>query len=143
MQGRAGGAVGVADAPAARVPTTPVAAPVRVAVIGCGAMTRENLLPVLAGHERVRLVALVDLNETTARALAEAYGSRTVMTAPQTLDRHHIDQSSSHAARAARTKPRLAVAAFMCSREPMAIARPKRQMFGRPDRTCGVAVRIV
>ena len=54
-------------------PASLVKAPVRVALIGCGAMARENLLPVLAGHERVNLVALVDINDRAARELADAY----------------------------------------------------------------------
>ena len=34
--------------------------PARVAVIGCGAMTRDFHLPVLAGRERLKVAALVD-----------------------------------------------------------------------------------
>ena len=47
--------------------------PARIAVVGCGAMTKVNLLPVLSGHDRLRLTALVDLNEASARTLAETY----------------------------------------------------------------------
>jgi predicted dehydrogenase/nucleoside-diphosphate-sugar epimerase len=42
-------------------------------VIGCGAVAREFHLPVLAGHEEVRLVALVDRDLARARELAERY----------------------------------------------------------------------
>jgi predicted dehydrogenase/nucleoside-diphosphate-sugar epimerase len=48
--------------------------PIRVAVIGCGAVAREFHLPVLAGHQGVRLTALVDRDLARARELARAYG---------------------------------------------------------------------
>jgi predicted dehydrogenase/nucleoside-diphosphate-sugar epimerase len=46
----------------------------RVAVVGCGAVTKASLLPVLAGHDRIKVVALVDRDVTRARELADAYG---------------------------------------------------------------------
>jgi predicted dehydrogenase/nucleoside-diphosphate-sugar epimerase len=46
---------------------------VRIAVVGCGAVARANLLPVLAGHERVQISALVDRDGDRARSLADAY----------------------------------------------------------------------
>lgn len=42
-------------------------------MVGCGAVTRNSLLPVLAGHENVRIVALVDRSLARARELADAY----------------------------------------------------------------------
>jgi predicted dehydrogenase len=36
--------------------------PFRVAVVGCGAVTQHYHLPVLAGHERFRIAALVELD---------------------------------------------------------------------------------
>ncbi len=48
--------------------------PFRLAVVGCGAVTKASLLPVLAGHERISVVALVDRDATRARELADAYG---------------------------------------------------------------------
>jgi len=48
--------------------------PVRVAVVGCGAIVRMFHLPVLAGHEGVRLIALVDRDIARAQELAAAYG---------------------------------------------------------------------
>jgi len=45
----------------------------RVAVVGCGAVTRNSLLPVLAGHDRIQVVALVDRDLGRARELAKAY----------------------------------------------------------------------
>lgn len=68
-----------------------VEGPLRLAVIGCGAITREHLLPVLAGHDRIRLVALVDVNEATARSLATAYGVPNVLTSASALDPQQID----------------------------------------------------
>src|SRR5262249_35614124 len=49
------------------------AGPVRVALIGCGAIAESMHLPILAGHEEIRLVALVDRNLERARQLAEGY----------------------------------------------------------------------
>ena len=46
---------------------------VRIALVGCGAVARANLLPVLAGHEQVQISALVDRNADRARSLADAY----------------------------------------------------------------------
>ena len=48
--------------------------PVRVAVVGCGAVTQSFHLPVLAGHERVTITALVDRDVARARQLASLYG---------------------------------------------------------------------
>lgn len=46
---------------------------VRVAVVGCGAVAESFHLPVLAGHEGVELVALVDRNKGRAATLANGY----------------------------------------------------------------------
>lgn len=48
--------------------------PIRVAVVGCGAISQSYHLPILAGHEGVRLVALVDRDATRAKQLAADYG---------------------------------------------------------------------
>jgi predicted dehydrogenase/nucleoside-diphosphate-sugar epimerase len=53
--------------------------PVCVAVIGCGAISRQFHLPILAGHEGVRLTALVDRDLKRAGELAAAYGVETVL----------------------------------------------------------------
>lgn len=52
--------------------------PLRVAVIGCGAVAEQFHLPVLAGHEHVQLVALVDRDLQRARTLATGYKVSTV-----------------------------------------------------------------
>jgi nucleoside-diphosphate-sugar epimerase/predicted dehydrogenase len=44
-----------------------------VAVVGCGAISQNFHIPVLAGHESVRLAALVDCDVERARALARLY----------------------------------------------------------------------
>ena len=49
---------------------------VRIAVIGCGAISRQLHLPILAGHEGVELVALVDRDVKRAAELARGYGVR-------------------------------------------------------------------
>lgn len=64
---------------------------VRVALVGCGAVARENLLPVLAGHDGVVLAALVDRDEKRARELADAYGVASVLTDLDRLDRSLVD----------------------------------------------------
>jgi predicted dehydrogenase/nucleoside-diphosphate-sugar epimerase len=56
--------------PAHRLPDH---SPLRVAVVGCGAVTKASLMPVLAGHDRIEVTALVDRDQARARGLAEAY----------------------------------------------------------------------
>jgi predicted dehydrogenase len=46
----------------------------RVALIGCGAISQSLYLPVLAGHEGIRLTALVDRARDRAEQLAKGYG---------------------------------------------------------------------
>jgi len=48
--------------------------PLRIAIVGCGAVTRASLLPVLAGHDSFEIVALVDRDVARAAALGRAYG---------------------------------------------------------------------
>jgi hypothetical protein len=55
-------------------PAADPAQPLRVAIIGCGAITAGYHLPVLAGHEGVRVTALVDRDVGRAAGLAQAYG---------------------------------------------------------------------
>jgi predicted dehydrogenase/nucleoside-diphosphate-sugar epimerase len=55
------------------------AGPLRVAVVGCGAISRGYHIPVLAGHDGVRLAALVDRDLVRTRELAKAYGVPTVV----------------------------------------------------------------
>lgn len=52
--------------------------PPRIALIGCGAIAEQMHLPVLAGHEGLRLAALVDRDEKRARKLADGYGVKAV-----------------------------------------------------------------
>ncbi len=52
---------------------------VRVAVVGCGAISKQFHLPVLAGHEGVKLAALVDRDLARARELARGYGITNVL----------------------------------------------------------------
>ena len=56
-----------------------------------GAATRELHLPVLAGHEGVRVTALVDRDAGRARELARAYKVETVLTETAALDRSVAD----------------------------------------------------
>ena len=50
------------------------ATPFRVAIVGCGAVTRASLLPVLAGHDQIEVVALIDRDKARAAELGAAYG---------------------------------------------------------------------
>lgn len=68
-----------------------VSGPIRVAVIGCGAMSREFHLPVLAGYEGVQLSVLVDRDAARAEELARAYGIGTVLNDAADLTRDLAD----------------------------------------------------
>lgn len=65
--------------------------PVRVALIGCGAIAEQLHLPVLAGHRELQLVALVDRDLERAGQLAKGYGVTTVMADAEQLDPQAID----------------------------------------------------
>ncbi|MBS1819490.1 MAG: NAD-dependent epimerase/dehydratase family protein [Acidobacteria bacterium] len=67
------------------------AQPLRIAVVGCGAVTKASLLPVLAGHDGFSIAALVDRDERRARELAEAYGIARVLTDAGQLTRAEVD----------------------------------------------------
>ncbi len=62
-----------------------------MAVIGCGAITQSYHLPVLAGHEGVRVTALVDRDTGRAQQLADAYGIPTVLGDAAGLTRDAVD----------------------------------------------------
>src|SRR5260221_1202875 len=64
---------------------------VRLAIVGCGTVVREFHLPVLAGHDRIQLAALVDPNLSRAKELASPYGITQVVADFQELDRKEID----------------------------------------------------
>lgn len=63
----------------------------RVAVVGCGAVTRASLLPVLAGHDRIEVVALVDRDVDRARGLAASYGVPRASSALDGFDEMKLD----------------------------------------------------
>lgn len=65
--------------------------PLRLAVVGCGAMSRDFHLPVLAGHPGVQIVALVDRDTVRAGELARAYRVPTVLTDANELDGANVD----------------------------------------------------
>jgi predicted dehydrogenase/nucleoside-diphosphate-sugar epimerase len=62
-----------------------------VAIIGCGAVTSSSHLPVLAGHERVRVTALVDPDRERATRLAALYGMPAVFTSLEDVDQTVAD----------------------------------------------------
>ena len=63
----------------------------RVAVVGCGAVTEQFHLPVLAGHDGVVISALVDPNAARAGKLAKLYNVSTVLASADHLDRTIAD----------------------------------------------------
>ncbi len=65
--------------------------PVRVALIGCGAIARQMHLPVLAGHPGFELAAIVDRNHPRAIAVGKAYAVAQVLTDARQLDSATID----------------------------------------------------
>lgn len=60
--------------------------PVKVVVVGCGAVTESFHLPVLAGHDGVKIAALVDPDLARAKRLAALYGVPSVFASPDTVD---------------------------------------------------------
>ena len=50
--------------------------PIRVALVGCGAIWRSYHLPVLAGHKGVQLTAIVDHDVKRAAELARCLRHR-------------------------------------------------------------------
>src|SRR5262245_38840709 len=65
--------------------------PLRVAIVGCGAVAKSNLMPVLAGHDRLSVSVAVDRDETRARELARAYNVPRVLTDLDALDANEVD----------------------------------------------------
>ena len=64
---------------------------VRLALIGCGAIAEQMHLPVLAGHEGLKLAALVDRDEKRAKKLAAGYSVATVVRDADDLPEDSID----------------------------------------------------
>ncbi len=48
--------------------------PIRLAILGCGAITRSQHIPAVSAHPGVQLVALVDTDVTRAKALIQYHG---------------------------------------------------------------------
>jgi predicted dehydrogenase/nucleoside-diphosphate-sugar epimerase len=69
----------------------PRSKPIRVALVGCGAVTTGCHLPVLAGHDSVTIAALVDPDRARASALAGQYGGPTVLSSIDELTTDHAD----------------------------------------------------
>ena len=65
--------------------------PVRIAVVGCGAVTEGFHLPVLAGHEGVSIAALADPDIARARRLATLYGVPHVFPSADHIDTRIAD----------------------------------------------------
>jgi len=64
---------------------------VRIAVVGCGAVTENFHLPVLAGDDDVVITALVDPDAARARRLAALHNVPTVLASTDALDRSVAD----------------------------------------------------
>jgi len=69
----------------------PDTVPVRVALVGCGAISQSLHLPVLAGHEGIRLTALVDRARDRAEQLAKGYGVSIVASDAAELSAESVD----------------------------------------------------
>src|SRR5262245_48011609 len=80
----------VTPAPGAHTAAHPTV-PLRVALVGCGAVARTNLMPVLAGHDRLRVSVVVDRDQTRAEELARAYNVPRVVTDFDALTSADID----------------------------------------------------
>lgn len=64
---------------------------IRLALIGCGAISQQMHLPVLAGHEGIELAVLVDRDKQRAQEMADGYGVMSVLTDAADLDPDLID----------------------------------------------------
>ena len=67
------------------------AGPIRVALVGCGAIAEQMHLPVLTGHDTLKLTALVDRNAERARWFAQGYGVPHVLDDAAGLSRELVD----------------------------------------------------
>ncbi len=65
--------------------------PLRLALIGCGAISAQMHLPILAGHEGIRLVALVDRDVKRAGDFARGYGVGRVLADVEELGQGEFD----------------------------------------------------
>ena len=66
-------------------------AKLRIAVVGCGAASRELHMPILTGHPGVEVAALIDRDAGRAKDLARAYDVGAVLTDTTRLTRDFVD----------------------------------------------------
>jgi predicted dehydrogenase/nucleoside-diphosphate-sugar epimerase len=66
-------------------------AKVRIALVGCGAATRQLHMPILARHPGVEIAALVDRDAARAKELARDYRVGTVLSDPAQITRDLAD----------------------------------------------------
>src|SRR5262249_43130385 len=64
---------------------------IRIAIVGCGAVTRASLLPALSGHDGFELLALVDRDLARAQELASLYRVPSALDTMSVLDRNLVD----------------------------------------------------
>ncbi len=72
-----------------------LAGPIRVALVGCGAIAEQMHLPVLTGHDTLKLTALVDRNAERVRWFAQGYGVPHVLDDAAGLSRELLMRRSS------------------------------------------------
>lgn len=65
--------------------------PIRVALIGCGAISQQMHLPVLAGRDDVQLSVLVDRDAARAERFAKGYGVGQTLADASSLTRELVD----------------------------------------------------
>jgi predicted dehydrogenase/nucleoside-diphosphate-sugar epimerase len=82
---------GMADAVRLQPGRPAKSGPLRVALVGCGAIAGELHLPVLAGHEDVQIAALVDRDVERARGFAGAYKTGVVLRDIEEISADQID----------------------------------------------------
>lgn len=65
--------------------------PLRVAIVGCGAVARQFHIPVIAGHGEICLAAFVDQDAKSAQALGHKYQVSNILEDASKIDRSQVD----------------------------------------------------
>jgi predicted dehydrogenase/nucleoside-diphosphate-sugar epimerase len=118
---------------------------IRVALVGCGAVARQFYIPILAGHEGIDLVALVDRDTERARALAKRYGIARAEAEADQLDISWVDAALIatppwHHAPCTIDLARRAIHVFV--EKPMALSYPEAEAMVRAADEAGVVLAV-
>jgi predicted dehydrogenase/nucleoside-diphosphate-sugar epimerase len=118
---------------------------IRIVIIGCGAISQKAHLPILAGHEKASLVALVDRDIERATKLARAYGVKEVFSDIEKVDKGLVDAAiiatppKSHAPYAIKLAKR---GIHVLVEKPMAMNYEEAQMMVRAAEENGVVLSV-